>query len=335
MSINILDDGREILEAPKDEFDIWMRKAYESRIREYGNALLCYSPTGYPYKIESHQHENPHSFASLSVTGTACSLNCEHCSGVLLRGMQPTMTPEALYERCSEIKQKGGEGVLISGGSDSRGHVPLLRFGPVFKRIKNDLGLRVVVHTGLVDSETAQMLGDTDIDAAMLDVIGDNEVAKTVYHIDDGPEKIKKSLDLLVSRGIPIAPHIMVGMNYGKLGGELEALKIAIDRDPAALVIIVLSPQRNTPMQGLNPPSPELVSRILTIARLGAEKTPLLLGCARPIGNHKIDTDLGAIKSGVNGIAYISQEGVNFAKEIGLKPVFMDVCCSLAHIHLD
>jgi len=67
------------------------------------------------------------------------------------------------------------------------------------------------------------------------------------------------------------------------------------------------------------------------VARLAMKETPLLLGCARPIGQHKIDTDSYALRSGVNGIAYISQEGVNYAKTLGLNPVFRDICCSLAY----
>jgi hypothetical protein len=49
------------------------------------------------------------------------------------------------------------------------------------------------------------------------------------------------------------------------------------------------------------------------------------------MGQHKIDTDKFAIRSGANGIAMISQEGVDFAREQGLEPKFEDVCCSLAY----
>ena len=79
------------------------------------------------------------------------------------------------------------------------------------------------------------------------------------------------------------------------------------------------------------PPTPESIGRIMTIARLGFPDIPLLLGCARPIGQHKIDTDQYAIKSGTNGIAMISQEGVDFARTMSLEPIFKDVCCSLAY----
>jgi len=84
-------------------------------------------------------------------------------------------------------------------------------------------------------------------------------------------------------------------------------------------------------MASAKPPSAESIGRVLTVTRLAMKETPVLLGCARPIGQHKIDTDRYALRSGVNGIAYISQEGVDYAKSLGLNPVFRDVCCSLAY----
>ena len=84
-------------------------------------------------------------------------------------------------------------------------------------------------------------------------------------------------------------------------------------------------------MESVTPPTPEDIGRVMTVARIGMKEVPLLLGCARPMGNHKVETDKYAVLSGVNGIALISQEGVDLAKENGLDPVFLDVCCSLAY----
>lgn len=331
MSFRILEDGKDVLESPLKAAEPLMEKAFQSRITNFGNELLCYSPTAYPYRIESHEQSNHYNFPSLSVTGTSCSLMCEHCRGRLLDGMKSTPTPDEVMTECQRISDRGGEGVLISGGSDTSGHVPLDGFGEAITYAKKDLGLKVVVHTGLVTEKTALMLKKAEVDAAMLDIIGSDDVAKRIYHLEDGKRRIRKSLRLLTELEIPTTPHILVGLNYGRLGGELEALDLVADFSPSALVIIILSPIRNTPMDHVNPPSPELVGKLLTIARLGLKRTPLLLGCARPLGNHKIQVDKLAIRAGVNGVALPSQEGVDFAKERGLHPIFLDVCCSLAY----
>jgi uncharacterized radical SAM superfamily protein len=96
-------------------------------------------------------------------------------------------------------------------------------------------------------------------------------------------------------------------------------------------VIIALNPLRKTPMESVAPPTPEDIGRIMTIARLGMKEVPILLGCARPMGRHKVETDKFAVMSGLNGVALISQEGIDFAQERGLEPVFLDICCSLAY----
>ncbi len=331
MSFDIPADGHAILQAPKSELEDWMREAMQVRLQSFGRDLLCYSPTAYPYKIREHEQASSHNFLSLSITGTSCSLNCEHCNGRLLRGMESTNTPELLFERCKEIKDRGGQGVLISGGSDSSGHVPLKRFGETIGRVKRELEMLVVVHTGLVDSETAQILAEAQIDAAMIDVVGDSDVASRVYHISDGPKKMRQSLDLLEEQKITTVPHVLVGLDYGRLRGEIEALQIIAQGTPSAVVIIALNPVKKTPMEHVLPPTPEEIGRIMTTARLGFRNIPVLLGCARPKGRHKIDTDLLAIRSGMNGVALISQEGVNFAESFGLVPIFEDVCCSLAY----
>ena len=330
MSFDILADGQQILKSSLDEFDQWMQKAFQTRLKYFDRQLVCYSPTAYPYQIKDHKQVHSNNFLSLSVTGTSCSLNCEHCDAQLLKGMEATVTPESLFERCLEIKNQGGEGVLISGGSDSEGHVPLERFGKAIGRVKTELGIQVVVHTGLVTPETAYQLAEAGIDAAMLDVIGDDNVSSKVYHIDDGPKKMRRSLDILEEHKIPTVPHVLIGLNYGQLKGEIEALQMISEGSPSAVVIIALSPVRKTPMENITPPSPENIGRIMSVARLGFPDIPLLLGCARPMGQHKIDTDKYSIRSGVNGIALISQEGVDFAREQGLEPMFEDVCCSLA-----
>ncbi|UCE11624.1 MAG: radical SAM protein [Candidatus Thorarchaeota archaeon] len=331
MSFDILSDGHQIIHSKLEDLDQWMEDGFRARRESFGSELLCYSPTAYPYSIRDHKQRSSLNFISISVTGESCSLNCEHCGGRLLKGMEPLVTPESLVQRCQEIASAGGEGVLISGGSDSRGHVPLRRFAEAIRIVKEDIGLQVVVHTGLVDVQTARILANAGVDAAMLDVIGDERVSREVYHISDGPRQMEQSLEILHSAQVPTVPHILVGLDHGRLCGEVEALDIVSRMSPTAVVIIALSPVRKTSMEDITPPAPIDIGRVITIARLGIPKVPLLLGCARPLGPHKVESDMYAIRSGANGIALISQEGVDFAREKGLKPVFMDVCCSLAY----
>jgi hypothetical protein len=281
------------------------------------------------YETSFYQAVDSHRFPGISVTGKSCHLNCEHCKGKILESMIPATTPEELLKVCIKIKNQGGTGCLISGGSLTNGTVPLMKFIPTIKRVKQDLGLQTVIHTGLVDASLAKALANTGIDAAMTDIIGSNDTVKEICHLDVDTGSFDRSLSLLEENGIPIVPHIVVGMHYGKLKGEKAALEIVSRYNPAAVVVVAFMPLSNTKMEHISPPRPLDVARVVLASRLLMPKVPLLLGCARPRGQHKVQTDILAIKAGVNGIAYPSEEAYEFAEKFGLTTKFYDKCCSL------
>jgi len=143
------------------------------------------------------------------------------------------------------------------------------------------------------------------------------------------PLVAKSLLSVCRENGIPTVPHVVVGIHYGKLKGEKPAVEIVSKHNPAAVVIVALTPLRNTKMEHMSPPSPLDIARVILASRLLMPETPLLLGCARPKGQHKVETDILAIKAGVNGIAYPTEEALGFAEELGLKVKFYEKCCSL------
>jgi uncharacterized radical SAM superfamily protein len=103
---------------------------------------------------------------------------------------------------------------------------------------------------------------------------------------------------------------------------------------PSALVIIVFMPIRGTKMQNTEPPKPLDVAKVIATARLMFPKTPLVLGCMRAKGMHRGETDLLAMKSGVDGIAFPAEEVINFAEAKGYAIDFSSLCCAQAHIDL-
>ncbi len=273
----------------------------------------------------------PLSFPSISITGTRCALNCKHCGGRLLRGMIPARSPKELLAVCEGIRERGGIGCLISGGCDRGGAVPLADFLEAISRIKRDLGLKVVVHTGIAGEGVAKGLGRAGIDAALIDLIGSAEAIREVYGLNASPSDYERSLRLLRGHGVPIVPHILVGIHHGRLSGELEALKIASKCDPQALAFIVLTPIRGTPMERAEPPSPPEVAGLISAARSIMPDVPVALGCMRPKGGHRALLDELAIRAGVNAIAFPSNSAIELAKSMGIKIRFSGTCCSLVH----
>jgi hypothetical protein len=248
--------------------------------------------------------------------------------------MIPVRNPEELVELCENFKRKGAQGCLISGGCNLSGAVPLEGFLDAISYIKQKLKFKVSVHTGFVHSQhVAEKLREAEVDSVLIDVIGSDETLREIYRLNFGVKGVEKSLRLLQKFKLPLVPHVLVGLHYGRIVGEFNALRLISSCKPKAVVIIVLIPFKDTPMETFTPPNPEDIARVMVYARLLLNSVPLVLGCARPVGEHRVKTDILAVKAGVNGIVFPSRGAVHLAEETGLEPVFKPTCCS--HIYQD
>jgi len=196
------------------------------------------------------------------------------------------------------------------------------------KKIKEELGLKIIIHTGIISKEMAQNLRDAGVDAALIDVIGSDETIQEIVNSDLHIENYEASLKNLYDSGIAFVPHVIVGLHYGALRGELNALKMISKYSPSSLVVIALIPLKGTPLENCNPPTPESIAQILATAKIMLPSVPLSLGCMRPTGRHRIQTDILAVKAGVNAIAFPEKEAIELAKSLGLKVEFSYECCS-------
>ena len=287
-----------------------------------------YAPGLKRYRTSEYAGQDPGRFVSVSVTGTACALQCDHCQSRVLEGMIPT-NGKGLFELAGELAARGTRGLLVSGGCDRRGRVPLLRHVPDLKRIRCELGLTIRVHPGLPDEETAAALGEVDLDGAMLDIIGAVETIREVYHLEAGVEEYEAVLARLARHGVPLVPHIILGLHYGRLLGEWRALEMIARHRPKFLVLVILMPLYGTAMAGVTPPSAEEIGGFFDLARAALPDTPIMLGCARPIGPTKAEIDRRAVDAGLNGIAYPAEGIVAYAESRGLTPQFHDACCGV------
>jgi uncharacterized radical SAM superfamily protein len=267
------------------------------------------------------------SYPSVSITGEKCELQCNHCKGTLLESMISATTPKELIQVGEKLSQTGAQGMLLTGGCSYQGKLPWKDFIPAIYYCKNHLQLLISAHTGLLDRETAEGLAGSRIDQALIDIIGDDETWREVYHIDHGVKKLEETLSLLKESRIPLVPHIVVGINFGKISGEYKALELLQDIPLDALVFVSLMPLSRTPMKKCIPPRAEDIASLITKAKEMYPNTVLSLGCARERGNHQID--LLALESGVDRIAIPSEETVRRAEELGMKIIWERTCCSV------
>ena len=287
-----------------------------------------YAPNFSYYK--NKQFCNTHQvFSSISVTGRTCALNCKHCNGKLLQSMGPAISPQELYALGLKLKLDGVRGVLVSGGCSADGSVPLDKFMGVLGQFKHELGLSVFVHTGIIGKQSAVLLKQADIDAALIDVIGSQKTIQSVFNTNLNLQDYRASLKSLYDAQFVVVPHVIVGLNEGKLDGEYNALKIIKETlNPAALVIIAFIPLSGTEMAQTPPPHPLDVAKTVAVARTMFPHTPLALGCMRPKGKHRSQTDVLALKAGVDAIAFPSPEAIEYAKKNGYKTPFSSYCCA-------
>lgn len=266
---------------------------------------------------------------AVSVTGDLCHLKCKHCGGIILKNMAATRTPPALKEEARRIVEKGGRSILISGGADQKGMVPLLDFAQAIKEIRSELGLRVLVHTGLVSPQLADALSEARVDLAMLDIIGDNRTIREVYHLEASVEDYERSLKLLIDRAIPTAPHVVMGLHFGQILGEPRALEMIAQYPIKTLVLVGFRSILKTVMAKTPPPPPETLGDLFLLARALFPNTPVVLGCERPLGRHRQKTDLLAVEAGLDGITYPSERAVQRAGDLARGISYHTDCCAL------
>lgn len=305
-----------------------LNEAWQVRRQNHDSSVVFASPGAKHYENEYHLNARER-FVTISVTGTACSLSCQHCGKKLLETMVKCETPEALARAARDLRAAGCQGVLISGGADETGAVPLAPFLEAIKNLKA-MGLKVLVHTGLAKEETLAGLKEAGVDQVLVDIIGAEETIRDVYHLDCRPEDYHEFLRLCQKYRLDVAPHIVIGLHFGQLVGELEALKMISAVKPARIVLVVLNPLKGTGMEAVPPPAAEECGRLIALARIANPTAFISLGCARPAGVRAGLIEQYALNAGVNAIAYPSPDTISLAEEMELNISFSDLCCTLA-----
>ncbi|MDR3389128.1 MAG: radical SAM protein [Rudaea sp.] len=294
--------------------------------------MRFYTPTFRAYASDELKGCGKASFPAFSITGGACALNCDHCQAKILEPMIPATSPAELDRKVRDlVLLKDLRGFLLSGGSNRRNEVPYDRYYPTLERLKRDFPhLRIAVHSALLDERRARLMQDSGVDVAMMDVIGAQETIRDVYHLDRTVRDFEATLAALSATSMDVVPHIVIGLHYGRLLGEQNALNIISRYKVAALILVVVTPIYAPADRPFATISTDDVAKVLVAARQRINHAPVQLGCLRPAGRHKLITDAYAVMAGFDGIAYPAEGIVALARAIG-RPVEQEhACCSIA-----
>jgi uncharacterized radical SAM superfamily protein len=255
-------------------------------------------------------------FPALSVTGGACGLMCSHCEGKHLRGMRPALTPAQLEGEIATLMKAGARGLLLSGGCDAQGRVPLDEFVAVLAGARRN-GLQVNLHPGLCDEARARRLAPA-ADVVSLDLLCDDAAARNSLHLPSAARHIA-TLHAWAGQGPEVVPHLLVGL--GGERSEMEGIAICRTLRIRRLILLALIP----PPGGVGVAS----GRFLRVVQAALEAVPeVALGCMRPRGDAALE--VACLDLGVKHVANPSRAALAHAEKNGMEIRTVHACCSLS-----
>jgi hypothetical protein len=298
--------------------------------RVVGRDIRFSTPTFKAYSSCELEGCGKNSFPAFSVTAGGCALMCDHCQAKILEPMIPATSPEMLERKVRDlIATQDLQGFLLSGGSTRRNEIRYERFYPVIERLKRDHpGLKVAIHSALLDAARARSMAAAGVDTAMMDVIGAQDTIREVYHLERPVADFEATLAALCETSMEVVPHIVIGLHYGRILGEPAALDIVSRHRVHSLVLVVIMPFYAKPGTFATP-APSDVGRIFLEARQRIPDRQVLLGCARPPGMHRRVTDAYAVMAGLDGIAFPADGALGVAHAIGRPAAQEHACCSI------
>jgi len=329
--MNWIDQVQQIEELEDCEIDATLVNAFEqSSTSTLARPIRFSTPTFKEFESDELKGCSKNSFPAFSITGGACALMCDHCQANILKPMISATTPEILDQKVRDlILLQDLQGFLLSSGSNRHNEIPYERFYPVIEDLKRDYpNLKVAIHTALLDEPRAKLMESAGVDTAMMDVIGSQETIRDVYHLDRPVEHFEQTLAALCTTSMEVVPHIVIGLHYGQIVGEANALDIISRHGVHALVLVVVMPFFSKEGMFVTPRTKD-VGGIFLEARNRLKNKQVLLGCIRPPGLHKRVTDAYAVMAGLDGIAFPAEGTVSVAQTIGRPHHQEHACCSI------
>jgi len=279
--------------------------------------------------INKYYRNDPRSFLNISLTGKRCSLMCTNCKAILLNSMVDASS-ESLVEIVSRNHNPCLNGILVSGGFTKDGKLFLsedhLR---QLKRIKKQYPrLKMLLHCGFTDRDTAKKIAGTSLDGVLLNIIADTEAIESIYKLKGfSPQDYYLSFRYLKDAGLKVAPHIVTGLLSPLISSEYKAVDRLVDMGAESLVFVVnkrLSKSFRDPgydMQGF--------LSLVDHARARSENLKISFGCAQPSGRDKTDTEIGLLRLKIDSMAFPSEKAIEFALKHDIAFKFSEECCAV------
>lgn len=214
-------------------------------------------------------------YVSLSLSGTACALNCEFCNRQYLRSMVPAITPESLEKVIRHLHRRGARGFLLSGGFTADGYL-MIREGHLrtVARLKKDLDIVFSMHAGLMPRKMLELAWEAGIDFIDFEVPPSDEYLRRIKGlrgktVSDYLRKLEEVMSF--SRGWGV-PHLILDSVASTPNDEALVMEEVSSMGPRLFVALV----------EIRPSPPNNVDRVLTALRRARSLfREVSLGCMR------------------------------------------------------
>ena len=263
-------------------------------------------------------------FPAVTITGYSCRLMCDFCRGRYLKGMIPIKEPKELYDVAAKVWERGGKGLLISGGFDEHGRLPIRPYLRVLKDIKVDFDLIVSIHPGFLEREVMVRLKECGVDVIDYE-FALNPLLLKHMHLNIQPNDVIKHFQELLKIGFKcVAPHVLLGLKGYISTWDIKAVNILSVFNPDLVVLLIFIPTKGTPLEAFSPPSVrEVVSYVSYVAE-SLNNSEIALGCMRPI-EYKKSLDKVLVSSKL--IDRIANPHKRLITEYDLPKI--EACCSI------
>ncbi|CAO0820868.1 hypothetical protein DFAR_1990007 [Desulfarculales bacterium] len=207
-------------------------------------------------------------YPAVSITGSECGRQCQHCAGRRLAPMRPATTPHELLALGCELAASGQAGLLLSGGGDQSWRLPWRKLLPAIAELSVSTDLILTVHVGRIDAALARDLKQAGVRRRLSmwwttgTRLGRSCVWPRAWQVRTKPWRP------CTAAGLEVVPHIILGLHGGRLRGELQALEIVAGLDPKRVVRVVFMPLKRTSLAGATPLPLEDAARFIAQVRL-------------------------------------------------------------------
>ncbi|NYT04255.1 MAG: hypothetical protein GKC00_06060 [Candidatus Methanofastidiosa archaeon] len=225
-----------------------------------------------------------------------------------------------LYKKSFELEKTGVKGLLISGGVNESGRVPIDY--SILKKIKNDTNLIINLHSGLLKRNDAKKIKESGIDVVSLDFVGSDDTIKNILKMPFKVSDYEDTLRFLIEEEVNVIPHICVGLDLGRIVGEYNAIEILKKYPIKSLTLLVLIKNEFEKTDSINYDI-QAIKDFFSYARNSFPDVKLSLGCMRPRIKELEETAVffdNIVNPTKNMIKLIKNE---------YSIVVKDVCCSV------